>query len=152
MSRAGRPAREEEAERERELSARDAAGDVVEQDARVLEGAHETHDVDVGRRKRPVLGRVEQPEILQPTYLVMGARDELRQLFRRDTGHGLTLGLQRRGMPRVDPLGCHRAISAAAGAATTLRQPAGPSLGSRSTEAPSPRARSAASCTSGTST
>ena len=49
-------------------------------------------------------------------------------------------------------LGCHRASSPAAGADTTLRQPAGPSRGSSSTLASERRARSVAADTSGTST
>jgi cation diffusion facilitator CzcD-associated flavoprotein CzcO len=48
--------------------------------------------------------------------------------------------------------GRQNAISPADGAATTLRQPAGPSRGSSSTEAPSERARSVAESTSSTST
>ena len=50
---------------------------------------------------------------------------------------GALIGLAQR-------LRCQKAISPAAGAATTLRQPAGPSRGSSSTEAPSSRARSVA--------
>jgi hypothetical protein len=48
--------------------------------------------------------------------------------------------------------GCHKASSPAAGAATTLRQPAGPSRGASRTEAPDSRARSVAALISGTST
>lgn len=56
------------------------------------------------------------------------------------------------GAPANYRLGCQKAISPAAGAATTLRQPAGPSRGSSSTEAPSWRARSVTRVTSATST
>ena len=48
--------------------------------------------------------------------------------------------------------GCHSAISPPAGAATTARQPAGPSRGCSATLPPSARARSTASPTSATST
>jgi hypothetical protein len=47
---------------------------------------------------------------------------------------------------------CHNAISAPAGADTTLRHPAGPSHGSSETDAPSRRARSVASSIRSTST
>jgi hypothetical protein len=48
--------------------------------------------------------------------------------------------------------GCQNAISAAVAVATTLRHPAGPSRGSRTTAAPSARARSVAPAMSPTST
>jgi hypothetical protein len=44
-------------------------------------------------------------------------------------------------LPRTDALGCQKAISPPEGVATTLRHPAGPSRGSRRTDAPSVRAR-----------
>ena len=49
-------------------------------------------------------------------------------------------------------LACQKAISPASGAATTLRQPAGPSRASSRTAAPRSRARSVAAPISGTST
>ena len=49
-------------------------------------------------------------------------------------------------------LGCQKAISPPSGVATTLRQPAGPSRGASSTEAPSRPARSVTSSTRSTST
>jgi len=54
--------------------------------------------------------------------------------------------------PHAQRLRCQNAISPAGCAATTLRQPAGPSRGSSSTEAPSRRARSVACPMSATST
>jgi hypothetical protein len=61
-----------------------------------------------------------------------------------------------RGLSRpraaAQPFGCQSPISAPAGAATTLRQPTGPSRGSSETSAPRQRARSVASATSATST
>ncbi len=53
---------------------------------------------------------------------------------------------------RAPHFDCQKASSPPAGAATTLRHPSGPSRGSRSTEAPSPRARLVAAKTSATAT
>jgi hypothetical protein len=55
-------------------------------------------------------------------------------------------------LPRTDALGCQKAISPPERVVTTLRHPAGPSRGSRRTDAPSLRARAVASAISETST
>ena len=68
-----RPAREEEPERERELARLDALGDVLERNARLLEGRHQAHDVDVRGAEAVLVPRVEEAQILQAPDLVRRA-------------------------------------------------------------------------------
>ena len=115
---------------------------------------------DVGRdRVQPRAQRAAAFEGLQPP-----PRAQQRLLQRvlrilRGAEHPVAVGAQL-GPERLDALvvahapsfGCQNATSPPAPAVTTLRQPAGPSRGASSTDAPSTRARSVAAATSSTST
>ncbi len=71
---------------------------------------------------------------------------------RRELGYAPRVPLAEGIVEQVAAFDCQSAISPASGAATTLRQPAGPSRGSSSTEAPRSRARSVTSPILDTST
>jgi hypothetical protein len=66
---------EEQPERKRELARYHAARDVLERDAGVLEGSHESHDVDVRGSEEPVFAGREQPELLEPSNVDDRARN-----------------------------------------------------------------------------
>ena len=109
-----------------------AVGDLPRRDARA----------DGARARRDAAARQPQlvdPELARADPAAPGRR---ARRSRPRGGTGLT----------PQSFGCHRAASAPPGAASTLRQPAGPSRGSSSTAAPRRRPRSVASAMSATST
>lgn len=78
----------EHAQRKGESSSGHAPRDVLERDPCFLERRHQTNNVDVRRRKVPVVAvGFEDPETLEPANVVERAWSELGELLRRDLGH-----------------------------------------------------------------